>query len=271
MSPPAAQMRLFDASLADTDPIQKRVFKTYTDMHTYQTVDFVRQQHKHWLKFDKAEWTIMEALEHLNTLIDESDPDVDFSNDNHAYQTAEAMRAKHPDKPWFQLTGLIHDIGKVNTLWGQPQWASVGDTFVVGCKPAPSVVFVNETFGNNPDMKDPRYNTELGMYKANCGFDNVLMSFGHDEYLYQVLKNHSKCRLPAEALYMIRYHSFYPWHTGGDYAHLASEYDKKMLSKIHLFNEFDLYSKVDNLPDIDELKPYYQKLIDDWCPGAIKF
>ncbi|VDM34547.1 unnamed protein product, partial [Toxocara canis] len=54
------------------------------------------------------------------------------------------------------------------------------------------------------------------MYKEGCGLDNLLMTWGHDEYLYQVLKNHNST-LPAEALYAIRFHSFYPYHTGGDY------------------------------------------------------
>jgi len=31
-----------------------------------------------------------------------------------------------------------------------------------------------------------------------------MMSWGHDEYMYQVLK-HNKTTLPEEALYMIRY------------------------------------------------------------------
>ena len=47
------------------------------------------------------------------TLVDESDPDIDLPNIIHAFQTAEQIRAKHPDKEWFQLTGLIHDLGKV--------------------------------------------------------------------------------------------------------------------------------------------------------------
>jgi hypothetical protein len=36
--------RLFDANLAEHDPIQKRVLNTYKLMHTNQTVDFVREQ-----------------------------------------------------------------------------------------------------------------------------------------------------------------------------------------------------------------------------------
>ena len=37
-------------------------------------------------------------------------------------------------------------------------------------------------------MSISRYNTKLGIYEENCGLDNVLMSWGHDEYLYQVMQ-----------------------------------------------------------------------------------
>lgn len=41
------------------------------------------------------------------------------------------------------------------------------------------------------------------MYMPNCGLDNLMMSWGHDEYLYRVLK-HNNSSLPEEALTMIR-------------------------------------------------------------------
>lgn len=34
----------------------------------------------------------------LDALVDESDPDVDFPNSFHAFQTAEGIRKAHPDK-----------------------------------------------------------------------------------------------------------------------------------------------------------------------------
>lgn len=77
--------------------------------------------------------------------------------------------------------------------------------------------------------------TKYGMYQPNCGLDNLLMSWGHDEYLYQVLKNHPTCTLPEEAMYMIRFHSFYPWHNGGDYWYLANDTDRKMFYWIREF------------------------------------
>lgn len=72
------------------------------------------------------------------------------------------------------------------------------------------------------------------MYKPHCGLDNIMMSWGHDEYLYRVLK-HNKSTLPEEALYIIKYHSFYPWHTSGDYSHLANEKDEKMKTWVNIF------------------------------------
>ena len=73
-------------------------------------------QHKKWLEFDHEELTIMDALDKLNDLIDESDPDLDLPNIIHAYQTAERIRLDHPNEDWFQLVGLVHDLGKVTTV-----------------------------------------------------------------------------------------------------------------------------------------------------------
>lgn len=81
----------------------------------------------------------------------------------------------------MQVTGLVHDLGKLLFFFGsQGQWDVVGDTFVVGCKFSDKVIYP-ETFENNPDSRDPVYSTECGVYKPHCGLDNVLLSWGHDE------------------------------------------------------------------------------------------
>lgn len=36
-------------------------------------------------------------------------------------------------------------------------------------------------------------------------------------------------------------------------------------------SKFDLYTKTTELPDIEKLKPYYQSLIDKYCPGVLKW
>jgi inositol oxygenase len=126
-------------------------------MHTNQTVEFGKAQRAHWGKFDKTKLTVMEAMTKLDDLVDESDPDCDVPNVYHAYQTAEGIRAKYPDRDWMILTGFLHDLGKMMCFYGQPQWCTVGDIYPVGCKPAPSVVYVDDTYNECVDQKDPRY------------------------------------------------------------------------------------------------------------------
>jgi len=251
-----------------------RVFKTYNDMHTNQTFAYVKEQRANWLKFDKFKADIMTVVDKLASFKDESDPDCDFANAFHAFQAAEGARKAYPDLDWLHLTGLIHDLGKVMGMppYNQPQWSTVGDTFIVGAAPAESIVYRNTTFGDNPDYQEGSpYNSQLGIYKKNCGLRNVVMSWGHDEYLYQVLKNHGPCTLPEEALYCVRFHSFYPWHSGGDYEWFTDGQDDKMKDWINIFNKFDLYTKSPDLPEVEELKPYYQSLIDKYIPGDVSW
>ena len=63
---------------------------------------------------------------------------------------------------------------------------------------------------------------------------------------------------------IIRYHSFYPWHTGGDYYCFMKEKDKQILKDVLMFNEFDLYSKEDNTEITDETKKYYDNILDEY-------
>jgi inositol oxygenase len=233
--------------------------------HTNQTFDFVQQKKRQYLSLDKRRMGVWEAMEYLNQLVDDSDPDTDLSQIEHLLQAAEAARADGRPR-WFILTCLIHDLGKILCLWGEPQWAVVGDTFPVGCAYSDKVVFP-EFFKDNPDYQVPKYQTSSGVYEPGCGLENVNLSWGHDEYMYHVVKDH----LPDEALYMIRYHSFYPWHKEGAYAHLLSEKDRQMLPWVQRFNPYDLYSKATAKPDKDQLRPFYQELIDEYFPAELKW
>ena len=42
-------------------------------------------------------------------------------------------------------------------------------------------------------------------------------------------------------------------------------------SSCAMCSQFDLYSKSDELPDMEALKPYYQSLCDKFCPGVLKW
>src|SRR6266436_8360873 len=206
---------------------------------------------------------IWEAIKFLDRLVDDSDPDTELSQLEHLLQTAEAARrAGHPR--WFIVTALVHDLGKILCLFGEPQWAVVGDTFPVGCAWSDKIVF-HQFFAENPDHSERRYQTRTGIYSDGCGLDNVHLSWGHDEYLYHTVKDY----LPQEALYMIRYHSFYPGHREGAYAHLMNEPDRQLFSWVRAFNPFDLYSKSAVRPDVARLRPYYEDLIARFFPPVL--
>src|SRR6476469_3396975 len=232
--------------------------------HKYQTYEFVREKQREFLQFNRKEMRPWDAMEFLNTLVDDSDPDTNLDQLQHLLQTGEAIKADgHPD--WFILTGFIHDMGKVLCLFGEPQWAVVGDTFPVGCRFSDKIVYP-EFFDANPDIRDRRYNTKYGIYKPNCGLRNVHMSWGHDEYLYQMVKKY----LPEPALYMIRYHSFYSQHREHAYEHLMDDHDLEMFAWVNKFNPYDLYSKSPKPPVAAELKPYYEGLLAKYLPEKIR-
>jgi inositol oxygenase len=164
------------------------------------------------------------------------------------------------------LAGLFHDMGKVLCLFGEPQWAVVGDTFPVGCAWSDKIVYP-EFFAQNPDAQNAQYQTRNGVYSEGCGLKNVHMSWGHDEYVYHMVKDY----LPEPALYMLRYHSFYSQHREHAYEHLMDDHDREMFKWVNLFNPYDLYSKNPTPPNWTELKPYYEALVKKYLPEKIKF
>jgi len=233
--------------------------------HANQSFDFVQQKKAQYLSLNRKTMSVWEAMEFLNNLVDDSDPDTDLTQIEHLMQTAEAIRADgHPR--WFILTGLIHDLGKILCLWDEPQWAVVGDTFPVGCAYSDKVVF-SEFFELNPDSKVPEYQTPNGIYESGCGLDKVHISWGHDEYLYNVVKDH----MPEESLYMIRYHSFYAAHREGAYTNLMNDRDREMFAWVRKFNPYDLYSKTPVRPDVAALRPYYEELIAEYFPKTLRW
>lgn len=298
---------------------QDRVERTYREMQTNQTVDFVKQNKDKYFKLAHGDMDVYEVFKLLEEVVDESDPDSDLPQIIHAYQSAESIYEfamdgatelrddldikvlfkadawnALPDKwrklyetntikslyshitdwSWFPLVGFIHDLGKVMLLprFGiLPQWAVVGDTYPVGAPFANANVFFDK--GYYKLSKDyPQYQNAddkiFGSYVKNCGFDNVDMTWGHDEYIYEVARQGTN--ICEEGLYLLRYHSFYPWHTPQNgvmaYTELASDYDWHMLPLLKAFQKADLYSKSPNLPPLDVLEAKYRGLMDKYIP-----
>ena len=256
-APQSANFRNYEA---EARPSVKEFYRLN---HRYQTLAFNQQKRAEYLTLDRRSMSIWEAMQFLNELVDDSDPDIDLPQIEHLLQTAEAIRAD--GRPgWFILAGLIHDLGKILCLWGEPQWAVVGDTFPVGCRYSERIVFY-EAFEANPDKHIADYQTECGIYQPQCGLDQLLLSWGHDEYLYHVVKDY----LPAPALAMIRYHSCYPIHREQAYLHLLKDGDQEMLKWVNDFNQYDLYTKRDERMDVEGLRPFYQELIDKYFPEKL--
>lgn len=262
----------FNATDPDKKPEQFRDYQAearasvkefYRLNHENQTLEFVLARKERYLRKAQFEMGMWEAMEALSGLVDDSDPDTDLPQIEHSLQTAEALRQAGQPR-WLILTGLIHDLGKVLWLFGEPQWAVVGDTFPVGCAYSDKIVY-HEFFEANPDSRNPLYRTRPGIYEEGCGLDAVHFSWGHDEYLYQVVKGY----LPEEAGYVIRYHSCYPIHRERQYEHLMDERDREMMRWVRLFNPFDLYSKSAERPDVEGLKSYYQQLIAEYFPPKL--
>lgn len=261
-----------------------RVVEHYRDMRQFQTLAFYEKMEKKY-DFSNGNYrrlmTIEEAFAELENYVDASDPDLDLPNLIHLLQTAEGIRrAGHPD--WLQLTGLLHDMGKIMFLWGTgedgqdgyspngKQWALGGDTFVVGCEIPDDAVVFSQFNELNPDMKDCRYNTKNGIYDEGCGLDKLKFAWGHDEYMWRMLVANN-CSIPREGLDMIRYHSAYPLHDKGAYKHLLKAEDEKRIDWVRLFNKFDLYTK-DETNDLrsstEELLPYYRGLLEKYGLGG---
>ena len=69
---------------------------------------------------------------------------------------------------------------------------------------------------------------------------------------------------------IIRYHSLYPWHTGGSYIDLMKKGDEHILRDVLEFNSFDLYSKEDPIEITEEIKKYYNDLLDKYFNDALR-
>ena len=258
------QFRNYDAA-AD------HVTHFYQEHHKKQTYEFAAAKRKEYGALNRGRSTVWEMSDVLDDIHDNSDPDISLTQKEHAFQVAQSLREKDlPD--WMVLAGFIHDLGKALVLWGEPQWAVVGDSFPVGMKYSPSIVH-SGFLEDNPDKNNKEFHSDFGVYRPGIGLDNVVITWGHDEYLYQVLSSQTK--LPEEALQAIRYHSLYPLHTAKEprYMALMSADDEKILPWIQTLNSHDLYSKTDQSSTLmmTQHSDYYRELIEKYTPGTLRW
>jgi inositol oxygenase len=246
----------------DKDSDEYHFYKT---MYKNQTLEFATNKKEEYSKLNKCKMTMGEALSLLDTFVDPSDPDLQsVPNSVHAYQTAEMIRRRYPEDIELQLCGLIHDLGKVLFRYNEPEWAIVGDTYVLGAKYSDKMVCY--------DSIEENKESKLGVYDYKCGIDKLTLSFGHDEYLYMVLNgNKEKHELSEKYMNIIRYHSFYPWHSMCEYRYFMRPRDYLTLLDVKKFNGFDLYSKDPEGIVFGKVKEYYKYLLQTYFPEPLNW
>lgn len=268
----AGTFRVYD------DNTSAAVRETYKQMRVHQTHAFADEALRRYCAFGPTRTaTFWELFDMLMGFIDLSDPDISLSNHQHLFQTAEGLRRDGmPD--WMQFVGLAHDLGKIVAFKGgasemgtslSTQWGIVGDTYMTGCALPDSLVFP-EFNALNADMHDPRYNSTQGVYAAGSGLSNALFSFGHDEYIYRMLK-HNGVQIPEEGYYMLRFHSLYPWHDAGEYGWIEDAQDTAMKPWVVKFNQHDLYTKENVKLDETLMRARYAPIVEKFAPGLLEW
>jgi len=245
----------------------------YKRMHLIQTFESVKKKQTQYTNGIGMQMSMSDVLYKLDTVVDPSDPDTDATISIRAYQTAEHIRKKYGDsRKELQICGLIHDLGKILFSVKEIPEFIVGDTYVVGCAFPQTIVFP-DTMIANPDTMNSKYSTPMGVYKTGCGITQLNISYGHNEFLYQVLsRNSHRHRLTERWADAIRFQSFYPWHTYGSYKEFMGEGDEEMLRDVLELNSHDLYSKHDpGFKLTYKIKSYYDKLLFDYFPLSLEW
>ena len=171
------------------EPARASVRELYRLNHRHQTYDFGEVKRKEYLGLNRRAMGVWEALEYLNTLVDDSDPDTELSQIEHLLQTAEAIRADgHPD--WFVLTGL-DPRPRQGPLPVRRAAMGRGGRHVPGGLRLPRRDRVPRVLRRQPRRAgDAITRRACGIYEAGCGLANVRLSWGHDEYMYHVVKDY---------------------------------------------------------------------------------
>ena len=234
----------------------------YREMYRKQTLRYVMAQKQRHSALCEGPMSMAEALRQLDGFVDPSDPDTGLPNSVHAYQAARSARSRLPSDPYFHVCALIHDVGKVLFSHGAPAWAVVGDTFVVG-EPLPRSAPCYDTAP--AELREQRT-----IYPGGFGLGSAHVSWGHDEYLYQVLRqNADRHLLPPKYWDAIRYHSLYAWHSGDAYRHLMDGDDVETLHLVRELNACDLYSKDDAAPVAERDRRYFDAILRDAFPWPL--
>lgn len=235
----------------------------YSALYSGQTVRYCEARRREYSRLVGGHATVLRSLRALDGVHDPSDPDTSLPNSEHAYQAARRARALRPYDTSLQVAALVHDIGKVLFSHGHAAWEVVGDTFVLG-EPLPRSAPCYELA-----PRRVRHPPPAAANRDGCGLDAVVVSWGHDEYMFRVLMQNAHLHtLPQRYCDAIRYHSLYPWHSAGAYRRLMGPGDAETLELVTALNQCDLYSKSDGVVSQGD-RAYFDALLASVFPEPL--
>lgn len=174
----------------------------------------------------------LQALLMLGMCYDETDTELyGISQLTHSLQVADAMERSGVVDETMILAAIIHDFGKITSLFGE----------------APE-----HTDGPNEVISGP---------KPGCGLDQTLVMWNHDEFGYQKLKDF----IPDHVGWLVRYHSL-RFETATAY---MDDRDREYYNKYLIeFRKYDLGSKsLFSVPSRNLLT--YRSLFERYFPKAL--
>ena len=246
----------------DYDNALPRVEAFYAANHKHQTLDFVLEKKREYLSLNRKTFTVWEALEFLNSLVDDSDPDVDFTQIEHALQTAESIRAA--DQPrWFIVTGWSTTSARscASSASRSGRSSATRSRSAAAGRPRLSTATSSARIptGSCPSIRPRTGSTSPAAASTTSTCRGATTSTS-------TTRSRGSC--PDEALYMLRYHSFYPWHKEEEYSHLLERQgplDAEVGAGVQPLRPV---SKGSARPNVEELMPYYEELDEGVLPRA---
>lgn len=154
---------------------------------------------------------------------------------------------------WFS-----HDLGRVVNMIDlstaedsqEYDWTLLTECRVIGCAPSKRVSFKEFTFQNS-DLKDSRYNTNLGMFEESCGIRNLLLTWNGPEYLVTMLK-HNKVQIPDEGLSILRLFLLRDLHKYHEYSIFDKCEDEDLRQSVSDFDSFRISAKQKNFKELSD-------------------
>mmetsp|Transcript_2309 Transcript_2309/g.4981 ORF Transcript_2309/g.4981 Transcript_2309/m.4981 type:complete len:758 (-) Transcript_2309:125-2398(-) len=262
---------------SDTPPRRHHYRKCWK----FQTYDYVLSMRSRFLNFSLGKATLIEALGWIDSFPAHpfhswsSDEGKTAADDTVMKSSTPSLRtlsfimaetAREEGLPdWVQLVALLHELGEAVKVLDPTHTGDMADSIydwtissrsrVVGCKPPHRATF-SEYRHLNMDLEDSKYNTNLGVYKPQCGLQNVLLMWTGCEYMYYLLK-HNHATLPEEGFAMIRYFLLGDWHEHHEYSAITNADDADVMPFVA---EFDALRRRVRLKSVD-----CNDLSDDQC------